>query len=131
MGTIYTIGETTYDIIFKNQQPTGAVVGGSVLNSSVTLGRMKMPVTFVSRIGNDQIGDISVKFLTENGVNCDQIIRFEGNSRLALAFLDDEKNATYTFYKATEIPELNYPNVKDGDFMVFGSTPCIARRRTK
>lgn len=125
MGTIYTVGETTYDIIFRDQQPAGAVVGGSVLNGSVTLGRLKLPVTFISRIGNDQIGDISVNFLKENGVDCSLIKRFDGNSRLALAFLDKHMNASYTFYKASKIPDLNYPTLNDGDYFVFGSTHAL------
>ena len=90
MGKVYSVGETTYDIIFRNGQPTGAVVGGSMLNTSVTLGRLGIPVNFISRMGNDQIGNLSLKFLEENGVNCDYVTRFDGNSRLALAFLDDE-----------------------------------------
>lgn len=125
MGTIYTVGETTYDIIFRNQQPAGAVVGGSILNGSVTLGRLKLPVKFISRIGNDQVGDISVDFLNNNGVDCSLIVRFKGNSRLALAFLDDQMNASYTFYKASKIPELNYPPLVDGDYFIFGSTHAL------
>ncbi len=125
MGAIYTVGETTYDIIFRDQQPAGAVVGGSILNSSVTLGRLNLPVKFISRIGNDQVGDISVDFLKNNGVDCSKIVRFDGNSRLALAFLDEEMNASYTFYKASKVPELHYPSLIDGDFFVFGSTHAL------
>lgn len=125
MTKVYSIGETTYDIIFKNDQPSGAVVGGSVLNTSVTLGRLGVPVSFVSRMGSDQIGDISMKFLRENGVNCDYITRFEGSSRLALAFLDNENNADYSFYKAGKAPALRFPELDLSDKIVFGSTNAV------
>ena len=37
---IYTIGETLFDIIFKNGQPQAGKAGGAMLNSSVSLGRI-------------------------------------------------------------------------------------------
>lgn len=125
MGRVYSVGETTYDIIFKNGQPAGAVVGGSVLNTSITLGRLGVPISFVSRMGDDQIGDMSMKFLQENSVNCDHVTRYAGNSRLALAFLDDENNADYLFYKAAKAPDLNFPELDVEDKVVFGSTNAL------
>lgn len=125
MNKVYSVGETTYDIIFRNGLPTGAVVGGSVLNTSVTLGRLGVPISFISRMGNDHIGDLSLKFLEENGVDCNYITRFEGNSRLALAFLDDRNNADYQFYKAEKSPSLNFPTLDHSDFVIFGSTNAV------
>lgn len=125
MAKIYNVGETTYDIIFRDGKPTGAVVGGSVLNTSVTLGRLGLSVNFISRIGNDQIGDLSINFLNENGINCDYVTRFEGNSRLALAFMDDENNASYEFYKAEKSPSLIFPVLENDDIVTFGSTNAL------
>lgn len=122
---IITIGETTFDIVFRNDVPVGAVVGGSVLNTSVSLGRMGMPVTFVSRVGNDKIGDLAIQFLKRNGIAIDHVVRFEGNSRLSLAFLDGQNNAHYNFYKAQKTPELNYPVLKHGDMVLFASTHAV------
>ena len=125
MDKIYTVGETTYDIIFRNGQPTGAVVGGSVLNTSVSLGRLGFPVHFISRMGDDQIGDLSLQFLKENGINCDFVTRFDGNSRLALAFMDGENNASYEFYKAEKSPSLRFPDLDTTDMVTFGSTNAL------
>ncbi|MFA9391341.1 MAG: carbohydrate kinase family protein [Prolixibacteraceae bacterium] len=125
MGKVYLVGETTYDIIFRNGIPTGAVVGGSILNTSVTLGRLGVPVNFISRMGNDQIGDLSLKFLEGNGVNCNLVNRYEGNSRLALAFLGDGNNAEYQFYKAEKAPSLRFPELEESDRVIFGSTNAI------
>ncbi len=40
MRKIYGIGETVFDIIFKNGQPQAAKAGGAMLNSTVSLGRI-------------------------------------------------------------------------------------------
>lgn len=125
MAKIYNVGETTYDIIFKDGIPKGAVVGGSVLNTSVSLGRLGFPVCFISRMGNDKIGDLSLGFLKENGINCDYITRFDGNSRLALAFMDEENNANYQFYKAEKSPSLIFPELIMDDIVTFGSTNAL------
>lgn len=125
MAKIYAVGETTYDIIFRNGQPTGAIVGGSVLNTAVTLGRLGIPVNFVSRMGNDQIGNLSIQFLLKNSINCDYVTRFEGNSRLALAFLDQHNNADYQFFKAEKVPSLRFPELDAPDRIIFGSTNAI------
>jgi len=39
MRTVYGLGETVLDIIFKNRQPVSAKAGGSVLNALVSLAR--------------------------------------------------------------------------------------------
>ena len=39
MRRVIGIGETILDILFKNNQPTAAVPGGSVFNGLVSLGR--------------------------------------------------------------------------------------------
>ena len=44
MGRIIGIGETVFDILFKDGQPMKAVPGGSVYNSIISLGRMGVPV---------------------------------------------------------------------------------------
>jgi len=125
MGKVYSVGETTYDIIFRKGQPIGAVVGGSMLNTSVTLGRLGVPIHFISRMGNDQIGNLSLQFLELNGVNCDYVTRFEGNSRLALAFLDQNNNASYQFFKAEKTPSLKFPELDESNRVIFGSTNAI------
>jgi len=125
MGDIFAVGETTFDIIFRNGQPAGAVVGGSMVNTAVTLGRLGLPVSLISRMGNDKIGDLSSNFLKHNGVGCDFVTRFDGNSRLSLAFLDNENNAEYQFYKSEKVPSLKFPELNASDIIIFGSTNAI------
>ena len=123
---IIALGETTYDIIFKENKPVDGIVGGSQLNSAVSLGRMGLPVYFVSQIGNDKIGEICKNFLKENNINTGFVNRFRGNSRISLAFLDNKNDATYSFYTGGEATELNFPVIDNGDFLLFGSS--FARR---
>lgn len=121
---VFAIGETVLDVIFKDNQPVSAKAGGSVLNSSVSLGRLGSDVNFISDYGTDQVGDLIDNFLRENNVNTDSVVRFEQNkSALALAFLDDNNDASYTFYK--DFPEERLQglsvNFTAEDYLLFGS----------
>lgn len=122
---IFTIGETTYDILFRNGQPVSACSGGSAYNSAISLGRCRLPVSLISTFGNDSVGDFSYDFLTKNGVNCDFIKRFDGRSRVALAFFDLENNADYSFYPASMDVFPDYPQLQKGDILLVGSSFAI------
>ncbi len=122
---IFTIGETTYDILFRNGNPVGACSGGSAFNSAISLGRCGLPVSLITTFGNDCVGDLSQAFLTKNGVNCDLIKRFNGQSRIALAFLDADNNADYSFYQASTDIFPDYPEPQKNDILVLGSSFAI------
>lgn len=122
---VYIVGETTFDIIFKNDQPQEAKVGGSQLNTSVSLGRLGVPVQFITMFGNDQVGDIAHRFLNENNISLDYVTRYEGNSRVALAFLDQNNNAHYTFFKPEVEKSLKFAAPKQDDIVLFGSSFAI------
>jgi fructokinase len=131
MSHIYTIGETVYDLIFKENKPVSGTPGGAMLNSSVTLGRIGLPVHFISEIGKDKMGDLILSFLNENNINTDQVRREKTiKTALAIAFLDKFQNATYDFYKY--YPQQDYtitiPNFKAGDFFLFGSFFALSER---
>lgn len=121
---IFTFGETVYDIIFKNGQPIAAKAGGSTLNTSVSLGRLGLDVNFISDLGQDLIGDNIISFLAENGISTGLIERYSNRkTAIAIAFLDDNNNASYTFYK--DFPESRLNGLKldfeEGDIVLFGS----------
>lgn len=113
MRKIYGIGETVLDIIFKDGRPMAAKPGGSSLNTLVSLGRLGLDANFISEYGNDPVGDLVDDFLKNNHVNTNYVSRFsEGKSALALAFLDEANNASYTFYKDFPTERLsNIPEV--------------------
>jgi len=100
MSRIFAIGETVYDIIFKNTQAIAAKAGGSMLNTSVSLGKLGLEVNFVSDLGNDMIGDIIINFLSGNGVSTKCIERYDNRkTAIAIAFLNERNDASYHFYK--------------------------------
>jgi len=128
MRKIYGIGETVLDIIFKDGQPQAAKAGGSVLNSVVSMGRMGLPVSFISEYGQDDVGDLIDGFLKDNGVDTSSVHRFhDGSTSLALAFLDEKNDAHYTFYK--DFPEkrldIDFPVIEKDDIVQCGSFYAI------
>lgn len=124
MRKIFGIGETILDIIFQNNQPYKAVPGGSVFNGLITLGRMGLPVTFISELGNDRVGDIIRDFMQDSHLTTEFVDCFpNGKSPLSLAFLDDDKNAHYIFYKdyPAQRLEVPLPAIEPDDIFIFGS----------
>ena len=124
MRKIIGIGETVFDIIFKNNQPIGAKPGGSVYNTMISLGRLQQPAIFISEIGEDRIGNIVKGFLEENEVSTKYICTFDrGKTPLALAFLDEQQKADYLFYKDYPSDRLNYimPEINENDIVLVGS----------
>jgi fructokinase len=135
MRKIYGIGETVLDIIFKNNQPQKATAGGAMLNSTVSLGRIGLPVYFISEYASDNVGKIIDTFLSENGVATNYVDHYkEGKTKLALAFLNELNDANYTFYQ--DYPEnrltIDFPMIMKDDIILFGSiysiTPEIRKK---
>ena len=123
MRRVYGIGETVYDIVFKDGQPQVAVPGGSTFNSMVSLGRCGVPVSFLSEVGEDRVGAIIKKFMADNGVDSTFVATLPCKTPVSLAFLNEDNDASYSFYRepVKERPELLYPDIKEGDIVLFGS----------
>ena len=85
--TIYNVGVAILDIIFENSQPTRTNIGGSLLNTAVSLTRMGHPVKFVSALAKDEISKMFTIFMTENGMDTSLVTRDAPESIVALAFL--------------------------------------------
>ena len=118
------VGESILDILFRGGKPVAAVPGGSSFNSIISVGRAGVPCTFVGYTGDDYVGRQTVEFLRENGVGTDHFqLRKGEKSAISLAFLGENKDASYLFYK--EPPHVSaswtLPEIKKGDVMLFGS----------
>jgi fructokinase len=129
MRKVIGIGETILDIVFKNNQPTKAVPGGSVFNGLISLGRAGMNTTFISEVGNDRVGETILNFMKENGINADHVCVYpESKSPISLAFLNEKNDAEYLFYK--DYPNLRLdvelPEVCSDDIVMFGSFYAIS-----
>ena len=121
---VFAIGETVFDIIFKNGKPVASTPGGSMLNTAVSLGRLGLNVHFISEYGKDAVGVLVDDFLRDNGVEAEYACRYENfPSSLALAFLDENNNAGYNFYK--HYPEnrldITFPELTAADVVIYGS----------
>ncbi len=124
MRKIIGVGETVLDIIFKNDQPVKAVPGGSAFNAIVSVGRTGTPCVMATEVGDDHVGDIVTNFLRENNVDTSYVFRSKGTqSHVSLAFLDDNNDAQYQFYKNHAVLTMhkNMPDVEKGDIVLFGS----------
>ncbi len=121
---IIGIGEVVYDIIFKNYRPIEAKAGGSILNMMVSLSRLGVPVTIITDMVNDIVGKILHNFFIENNINTEYILwHNEGRSRLALAFLNQNNDADYLFYKMQNehLSVFKFPCTTPDDILIFGS----------
>ena len=124
MRKVIGIGEIILDIIFKEEQPSIAVPGGSVFNGMVSLSRMGIPVTFIGEVGNDRVGKIITGFMQANGLTAEYIVHFDNvKTPVSLAFLNDSKNADYIFYTNHAVSPSNtpFPDINQDDILVFGS----------
>jgi len=124
MRKIIGIGETIMDIIFKDNQPTAAVPGGSVFNGIISLGRLGLNVTMITETGNDKVGQQIKEFMSDNGINTDYVCMYEdGRTAISLAYLNDKNDAEYTFYKDYPKARLDveWPEINPDDIIMIGS----------
>lgn len=124
MKRVIGIGETVLDILFKDDQPQKAVPGGSTFNSIVSLGRAGVACAMVTEAGGDHVGDIICRYLQDNGVSAEYVCRHAGvKSHISLAFLDENNDAQYVFYKdhASVMLDGRLPQITRDDVVLFGS----------
>ena len=131
--SVFALGEALLDMV-SLQYPKSqvgdeanmfqAVPGGSVLNASVSVGRMGLDIQLISEFGADKAGDLIDDFLQKNSVKTTYCTRHPHHkTSLALAFLDQARIASYTFYHDSPdlLPEINLPAFKHDDILLFGS----------
>lgn len=130
MRKVIGIGETILDIIFRQDQPSAAVPGGSAFNAMISLGRTLgkegIECGMITETGDDHIGEIVVNFMRQNHVSTDYVtIRKGTQSHISLAFLNERNDAQYEFYKDHKHASLNpIPSslqFRRDDLVLFGS----------
>jgi len=129
---VFALGETVLDLVSCDGLLFNAIPGGSMLNASVSLGRMGIDVEFISEFGADKVGDQIRDFLLQNSVKTTySSIHFAHKTSLALAFLDKDKNASYSFYH--DLPEVmtnaEIPEFQNDDILLFGSFYAVKPNR--
>lgn len=124
MRKVIGIGETILDILFKENKAATSVPGGSTFNSMISLGRVGVPSCFLSEIGDDKVGGIVRTFLADNGVDDRYLTEYpDCKSPISLAFLDENNNASYSFYKEpfARRDDWECPKIEHDDIILFGS----------
>ena len=112
------------DIIFRNDQPIQALPGGSTFNAIISLSRSGVNTSFISETGNDRVGRMIIQFLKDNGCEADSVSVYpDSKSPLSLAFLNDQNDAEYIFYKDHPHDRLDFtlPEINEDDIVLFGS----------
>ncbi len=124
MRKILGIGETVYDVLFKDNQPTRGIPGGSAFNTMISLGRLGLNSTLISEIGRDHIGKMILSFMEENRVNTSHIYQYyDGRSPVSLVFMDDQhqtETETYQNYPNDRL-DIVWPRIDSGDLILYGS----------
>lgn len=124
MRKVIGIGETILDIIFRDGQPSAAVPGGSVFNGIISLARAGVNALFISETGNDRVGNTILSYMKENGLTTEYVSVFpDGKSPVSLAYLDENNDADYIFYKDYPRQRLDvaFPRIEQDDILVLGS----------
>ncbi|MFM1950884.1 MAG: hypothetical protein RL418_571 [Actinomycetota bacterium] len=97
---ILVIGEALIDLI--GQADSGgkyqAVVGGANANVALALARRGEPQRFLGRISNDGFGKQIRQHLASNGVNLELSVSASEQTSLAVATIDNNGVASYSFY---------------------------------
>ncbi|MGV0837331.1 carbohydrate kinase family protein [Mycolicibacterium thermoresistibile] len=113
-GRALVIGEALIDVVKREGRVLGEHVGGSPLNVAVGLGRLGRGVDFLTHIGDDDRGRRITEYLNDSGVALVSGSRTADRTPTALATLDRDGAAEYTFdidWRLSGTPEVASPIV--------------------
>lgn len=109
--------------------------GGSTFNAIISLARAGVETTFISEAGNDRVGEKIINFLKDNGTDASHVSVFsDSKSPISLAFLDENNDADYVFYKDHPHDQLEFaypditPATSSSSARSMPSTPSSGRR---
>lgn len=99
-----------------------------MFNGLISLGRSGVDAAFISETGNDRVGRRIISFLEDNHVDASNISVYpEAKSPVSLAFLNENNDAEYIFYKDHPHDRLEFitPDIQPNDVVMFGSFYAI------
>lgn len=91
-------GEALVDLVPTPDGTLAPRLGGGPFNVAVALGRLGVPVTFLSRVSTDGFGDRLLARLEESGVDASLVQRGPQPTTLAVVGLAPDGSARYGFY---------------------------------
>jgi fructokinase len=95
---IVVIGEALIDLIQQSDASYQAKPGGAPANVSIALARLGVHVSFAGRMSTDGFGEQLHAWLSAEDIDLALVERTADPTTLAVAVLDDNGKATYTFY---------------------------------
>ncbi|MFJ4758746.1 MULTISPECIES: carbohydrate kinase [Streptomyces] len=98
---IVVAGEALIDLVPQGRgalAPLRPALGGGPYNTAVALGRLGSPTAFLSRTSLDAFGEALLDGLREAGVDVSAVRRGPEPTTLAVATIDADGSAAYSFY---------------------------------
>jgi len=95
---IVVIGEALIDLIQQGNGDYKAKPGGAPANASIALARLGANVSFAGRMSTDGFGEQLHAWLAAEDIDLSLVERTGDPTTLAVAVLDDDGKATYSFY---------------------------------
>jgi fructokinase len=95
---VVVAGEALYDLVADADGGLTGHPGGGPFNTARTLGRLRRPVAYLGRLSTDRLGATHERMLGGDGVGLGSIVRTDDPTMLALASIDREGSASYSFY---------------------------------
>jgi len=120
--TIACFGEILWDILPSGKQP-----GGAPFNVAVHLHQLGLPVRFISRVGDDELGTELLDFVESKGVATDLIQHGKTHlTGIVKANVDDANEVTYKIVQPVAWDYIQFDTaveaaVASADAFVFGS----------
>jgi len=93
-------GEALYDLVAHADGSLEGHPGGGPFNTARTIGCLRQPVAYLGRLSTDRLGAMHERMLLDAGVDLSATQRTDAPSTLALASLDGDGAASYSFYAA-------------------------------
>ena len=122
---IACFGEVLFDVF-----PTHRKIGGAPLNVGLRMASLGIDTQIISRIGQDEIGNELLDFVSQNGVSTDSI-QIDPNFATGevLVQLDAKGSASYTINYPVAWDKIEATSeiqnvVANSDALVFGSLVC-------
>lgn len=124
---VIVCGTCAIDITFPADATTlplqaNVSAAGTLLNTSILLGKDGLDVTMVGEVARDTLGDILLRYLQDNRVNITSIDRFSdgGTTPIQLHHTSDGHIVDYSRYPDQKFDTV-WPRIDSGDIVVFGS----------
>ena len=125
MPTVTCFGEVLWDVF-----PTHKTIGGAPLNVALRIQSFGIQTNIISRVGKDEDGDNSLRYIKENNLNISTIqIDEKFKTGCVNVTLDNNGSATYEIeypvaWDKIELSDKIVEAVKSSDAFIFGSLAC-------